>query len=632
MKRTSQYASAWAVALLLFWTAGSSALWAATQQQYLTLQPGWNAVWLEVDPRNDDGASRSVTEVFDSPAITIVARPLNPAGTAQFISDPSRLFNQPGWVVWYKNPESGENTLASVLGNKAYLVYVDASLLPNPTSPVQLAVSGDASFFRPGWQAGKYNLLGFNLLSQVSFGDFFGSEGTTGGKHPVQLIFRLKADGAWTTASASDMMQPGEAYWIFAARSSTFNGPVSIQFDGDSALDFGSGPGSLSISDGLPGSILVNRRELTFFNEDTAAHSITLRKLIPATTGAGALADALRLYELVPKPNEYAYIIGTNRQVTTLNLGPLAGQASDTLSLGGFFNWFSGDLHKENLYRIEIDHQFFYLPVTADRSGLVGGTLGTPDESYSGLWAGSVVFDSVTALTETNHPIEPTPSKTPMRILVEVDTNGIASLLSQVILMQTKTNATDTNQTQVLVVDDSKIPYYQGVEERDGKLVGLRLSTVGYDMPRNFEPAVQTALVPIVATTMSIPEGSVTASNIEVYVNAQSTRPPELVESYYLTWPLEGGVGSGQSVQTTATGPLDLDAFHRSNPFRHAFHPRHGAGYAITRSLTITFDNSTNTDLLNGTYQEQVTGLASQPIVAQGQITLQRISPVGTVQ
>ena len=632
MKTTYPFASGWTIWLLLLWAAGSTALSAATQDQFLDLRPGWNAVWLAIDPLNSDGSSKSVEEVFNSPAITIVARPVNPAGTAQFISDPTQLFNQPGWVVWYKNPESGENTLATVAGNRAYLVYVDSSLLSNPGSPTLLTVSGEATFFQPNWQAGKYNLLGFNLLSQVSFGEFFGSEGVAGGKHPLQLIFRLAADGSWSTVSGSDMMQPGEAYWIFASRSSSFNGPVSIQFDGSSALDFGSGPGLLKIEDSLLGSILVNRREISFFNTDTAAHSITLRKLIPGTTGIGALADALRLYELVPKPNELAYVIGTNRQVTTLNLGPLASQVTDTLSLGAFFNWLTGDVHRENLYRIEIDHQFFYLPVTADRSGLVEGTLGVPDANYTGLWAGTVAFDSVTALTETNRPIEPTSSTTPMRILIQVDTNGMASLLSQVILMQTKTNGVNTNQTQVLVVDDSKIPYYEGVEERDGKLVGLRLSTVGYDMPRNFDPSVQSALVPIVATNMNIPASSVTASNIALYVNAQSTRPPELVEDYYLTWPLNGGLGPNQAVQTPDGNPLSLDVFHRSNPFRHAYHPKHGAGFAITRSLTISLGSSTNMDLLNGTYQEQLTGLASHPIVAQGQITLQRISPVGTVQ
>jgi len=218
-----------------------------------------------------------------------------------------------------------------------------------------------------------------------------------------------------------------------------------------------------------------------------------------------------------------------------------------------------------------------------------------------------------------------------MRLLIEVDTNGLPSLLSHVTLMQTKTNGVSTNATQVLVVDDSKIPFYEGIEERDGKLIGTRIATVGYDMPRNFDPTVQSNLVPIVATNMSIPPGSVTASNIEVYVNGQTTRPPQLVETYYLTWPLDGGLGPNLAVQAT-NSPLDLDAFHRSNPFRHAFHPMHGAGYAITRSLLIQFDDTSEIDLLQGRYQEQITGLAAEPLTAQGDITLRRISSVGTLQ
>jgi len=604
---------------------------AAVQNQFVTLQSGWNAVWLEVDPVDGNGASPGVETVFSSPAITIVARPVNPAGTAQFISDPTFRFNQPGWLVWYKNPESGENTLTRVQGNRAYLVHVDGGLLPAGSNTVSVAFQGVARFFRPDWRAGQYNLLGFNLLSPVSFSEFFGAEGLSGGRHPVQMLFRLTPGGNWSSVSGNDLMQPGEAYWIYAGEGSSFNGPVSVRFNGSSSLDFGTGPGSLTVEDGTLGTLRLNRREITFYNQDDVSHSITLRKLVPGTTGAGAAVDDLHLYELDPDPDQLAFLIGSNRQVTTLPFGALPAHTGDTLTLGAYFNWTSGAVGRENLYRIEIDHQFHFLPVTAERTGLAEGTLGVADAQYTGLWAGTVVFDSVTSLTEEGRPQEPTTVTAPMRILVEVDTNGVASLLAHVTLMQTKTNSVTTNATRVLVVDDSKIPYFEGVEERDGKAIGTRLATVGYDMPRNFDPAVQANLAPIVATNLNIPVGSVTAADIANYVNAQTTRPPELAEVYYFTWPLDGGIGPNQLVQTT-NAPLNLDVFHRSNPFRHAYHPKHGAGYAITRGLTIQFDGTTETDLLQGTYAEQINGLAAEPITVQGDISLRRISTVGVLQ
>src|SRR5690606_8896054 len=116
------------------------------------------------------------------------------------------------------------------------------------------------------------------------------------------------------------------------------------------------------------------------------------------------------------------------------------------------------------------------------------------------------------------------------------------------------------------------------------------------------------------------------------YLAAQTRRPPDLVEAYHVTWPLEGSLGPGAVLRTSGAAPLTLDPFHRANPFRHAYHPSHGAGYALARSLTVTFDAAQSSGLLNGTYQETISGLSAHPVTVRGRIVLSRISRVTELQ
>jgi hypothetical protein len=88
----------------------------------------------------------------------------------------------------------------------------------------------------------------------------------------------------------------------------------------------------------------------------------------------------------------------------------------------------------------------------------------------------------------------------------------------------------------------------------------------------------------------------------------------------------------GRTIQTGSAAPLTLDAFHRSNPFRHAFHPQHGAGYAVTRSFTVRFEAEPDPTILSGTYEETTRGLARQDIVSRGSISLRRITKAATLQ
>jgi len=222
----------------------------------------------------------------------------------------------------------------------------------------------------------------------------------------------------------------------------------------------------------------------------------------------------------------------------------------------------------------------------------------------------------------------------PMRVLLHVDSDGAVSLLSSVMMMQEKETDPDVAPEQVLVIDETKIPFFEGIEERGGKKVGIRMDTTDYDMPRKIDTTEQSALLDdvVAASTTISSVGEVTDKDLENFINSRSARPVELEEAYFLRWELEGRFGNGLTVKTPDGAPLLLDPFHRSNPFRHAFHPQHAAGYAIERALTITFDIEQPASRLIGSYEETLSGLAASDITLSGIITLTRISEEGELQ
>jgi hypothetical protein len=634
----------WVSLLALTWGAD-----AAERTQTLQLNVGWNAVWLEVAPVDVDGAALSVSNVFTSGdcEIDIVALPVEAVGTAEFIVDQSSLFNQPGWAVWRRDPASGQSDLFPVAGNQAYLVHVSKSGVLDGDAAGQLVITGDVVFFTPDWVSGSYNLLGFGVSGTPTFDEFFAGSLLVNGTVGPEQIFRLDSQsGRWEAVNGeTDTMRADEACWMLwplSAASTRYAGPVSMLFSGSRRLNFGPGPGSIEVDDpqGNPGdTLLLTRQELTFGNLDESAHPVTIRKLDPDTAGSGASADELRLYALEPQPESLAWQLAPSGQVTEWSLTNLTGKSGLTVTLGGHRNWSSGDPGRENLYRIEVglgsgtNFCYHWLPVAAQNAELPTGALGSADALYAGLWVGEVSLNAVTSITEPGNPIRPTTSVAPLQVLIHVDTNGVASLLKHVMLMQTKTVDESIAPDQVLVVDEARIPFFEGIEERDGKRVGRRLETVAYDMPRQMDPVTQADLLDEVAAAFGLTNlNDVAQSNIVTYVDSRQSRPPELAEDYHLSWPLEGGLGPHCIVRTAAGAPLTMDPFHRGNPFRHAFHPRHGAGYAVTRDMEITFDDTDETGLLRGTYRETLTDLVAVPLCMEGRIILQRVSTVGSLE
>ena len=631
------------VVILTGWAPSSGAV-----DQTIDLGAGWNAIWLDVSPiylANDPnggevGEAMRVEHAFDTATnttITKVATPAKPIGTAEFISDASGIsFNQEEWDVWQSTSELGFNSLMVIRGYRGYVVYVD------DVSGLTLTVPGKARFFVPDWEPDSYNLVGFSLSGPITFDEFFGPSFP---RHPTNQIFSLEPGGDWVAVDPSDDMGANKAFWIFSNGPSKYAGPVSVSFQNiDGGIDFGDGPGNVEIDNPQAGTggeddtIFVTLRDLVLTNISSVAQPLSLVKAIPSTTGTSepsALDDDLRVYDIEYQPESLLRQVGLG-QVTDLDFGSIPELSTEVVTLAAYRSWTDGDRDRRNLYKIQFEHHYFWLPMLAENSDIVEDVLGTPDATYQGLWIGQVNLDAVSSITEDGNPVRPATSVAPARVIVHVDESGAPSLLSHVMFMETRTADEAIQPDPLLVVDEEKIPFFEGVETRGGKRIGRRIETISYDMPRKIDIVTQADLLDDVVNASEIDdineEAEVTEADIENFINSRSSRPIDLEEKYHLVWPLQGAVAPGVVVGTSEGLPLLLDPFHRSNPFRHTFHPRHRAGFAIERAITISFDDDFGAGRLEGDYQETVTGLIAQPLVTRGRITLERVSDVGVLQ
>src|SRR2546430_886868 len=87
--------------------------------QSFTLQPGWNAIYLEVRPTDNSTAT-----IFSNLPVASVWTRAERLSSVDFIQDASEaLFNRAGWLGWFhpSRPEAFLGNLFAVQANRAYL-------------------------------------------------------------------------------------------------------------------------------------------------------------------------------------------------------------------------------------------------------------------------------------------------------------------------------------------------------------------------------------------------------------------------------------------------------------------------------------------------------------------------------
>ena len=191
---------------------------AVTREQIIPIEKGWNAVFLEVHPENPEPSN-----VFGGTPVEIAAALYRPVTPAQFATNPSAdLLRQTGWGVWYadRRADAFLSSLHSIYGQRAYLIYASANFVWKVTGtvlPPEIV-----------WAPDSFNFVGFAVRPQAgpTFAQFF-----SGSKaHQMNRIYRL-VGGTWKRVAdpSAEAMRSGEAFWIYCAGASKFQGPLKVE-------------------------------------------------------------------------------------------------------------------------------------------------------------------------------------------------------------------------------------------------------------------------------------------------------------------------------------------------------------------------------------------------------------------
>lgn len=565
------------LAVLSAGTLGATGLY----EQVFVLHPGWNAIYLEVEPETDDLAS-----AFAGVPVGSVWTWMPDDGTVEFIQDPAEgLVNDSGWLGYFPRPrpEAFLTNLFFLQANRAYLVKLEG------TQPVTWRVSGTPSLRPQQWIADSYNLTGLPVDPNrlPTFGAYFADRQA----HEDQAIYRLDPNGTWTPVlnPYSTAIQSGEAYWIYCKGNSDFDGPLSVGVEYGDALDFGAS---------------LNDQVLIVQNLAAADTDITIRRLNSSTPVPLSLiiTDEVTGQETwASVPTEYSMPVFAGQQlllhfgVRRAELG--ADVADQVVEVSNGFG-------ARRLVNIVAKKVFPAEPPA--KSGKTRGffkAVGTP---FAGLWQGQVLVNAVSEAQMGGTSPMPAGKEFPLRYIIHVDGAGSVKLLKDVIEMwEEGTQVPDTEEPDFLVVDtpgrpvlltnEDLIPSFTGVTMRDGIPVGIRLSTVAYDFAEEYLDM----------------NGSVgLTGSLDVVITMEANFP---------------------------TNPF-LSRYHPDhNNLDEQYLNFKPEAYEVTRRILFVFSETDPTEenppdwgdsTLGGTYFEEITGVHRNTIYVGGTFRLQRVSGV----
>jgi hypothetical protein len=449
--------------LLAFLIVGLAAtVKAQSTTQPVTLNPGWNAVWLEVEPQDN-----ATDAVFEDLEIGSVWTWLNPETPAEFIQSVSEAeFKQAGWQRWFPpaREESILNNLFRIQANRAYLIRFDGA------SPTVWTVTGRPSVRRPVWSPDGFSLRGLPVdpASPPTFLNFFrhSSAHFEAENSTLQPMFRLNsATGAWVAVAPTDPVQSGHAYWIFTAGASDYSAPLDLTLEIGDGLDFGLNVAEL----GLRIRNFRPTQSTALFTDSASAGTVLSHLDFDSVAGNQWLPLSAPLALPVASAGEVDIDLAVRRQDQTIALKESVLDIRDG----------AGTRHR--------------VPVSSQKLGVpASGT--TPSATpLAGLWVGAATLNAVSEAHSSDPSTPtPTPSELSLRMILHVDAGGQVRLLKEVTQMWRDGTFTtgpgggqviDQPGEYVLLTDDSLIPQFSGAVARDSETAGRRLSTVGYDFP-----------------------------------------------------------------------------------------------------------------------------------------------------
>jgi hypothetical protein len=200
---------------------------ASTRTQTVTLQAGWNAVFLEVQP-----AASAPTNVFTHPNIQTVAWFRKGGLDAKYIRNPGDApWRSEGWSVWYapSQPDAVLTDLHDIRAGQSYLIRASAATTLN--------ITGEARLTQLEWQPNNCTFTGLPVSDTQgpTFQQFFAGSPA----HARHRIYRLE-NGVWKIVRnpATARAKAGEAYWIQTDGASRYQGPIRLNLPASGEIDF----------------------------------------------------------------------------------------------------------------------------------------------------------------------------------------------------------------------------------------------------------------------------------------------------------------------------------------------------------------------------------------------------------
>jgi hypothetical protein len=554
-------------------------------QQQIVLQPGWNAVFLEVDP-----AQSECDALFAGLPIESAWDLNRPADSAQFVRDAFELIpGSPGWLTWFppNHPIADQTTLFGLRDGRAYLIKTTNS------QPITWTIEGRPSLRRLTWQPGTVNLVGFHVGSNApSFQNLFAGQSGLAS----QPVYSLDTAGVWRAVTNLSTARPkaGEAYWVRCKSPTQAAGTILVEAGSRQGVNF---------------SGAVTEQSLRIRNASTTARQITVRLLpsAPAPTNQPPVAG--------PVPLEY-----WRASYATTNIGwePLSAPLTFA-SLGAGQEWnirlgarLGSSFVPGSTYQslIEVSDDLgtrWLIPVAATAGPSPANTFahaGFLDAApHAGLWVGDVVLNAVSQPAHPGNPLTPRPAggSLSFRLIVHVDGAGTARLLQQAFMVR----------KPAVVEPDPEDPLINRVLE-----------------PARMLAVTDESLIPGLIGTAEV-------------VGRRVSSP---AFSFQQPIPLTGGEFGEGALQAT----IALGYDHPLNPFKHTYHPDHNnlderfeqklpegkEAFTVARALSLEFTAADPTGLnppnwgsteLGGIYRETITGLHRNTIHVSGNFRLVRV-------
>ena len=586
-------------AFILCWVAGGRAEASQEVTQTFQLQPGWNAVFVEVEPADNETSS-----VFAGLPIDSVWSWSPKTSPVEFVSDPSEVrLRETGWLGFYPSsrPEAFLGNLFRLQANRPYLIKLAGS------DPLTWALTGRPAWQPTRWVPDSFNLVGGRVdpVQPPTFGQYFAASVA----HDGQPVYRLDEGGTWQQTSPDSAMRSGEAFWIFTAGSSDYASPMHVRVAAGDGIDFGSG---------------LTRLEVKFDNRGVAPAAYSARLLTPGPISFQTFDAAEIRYTWRPLDGVAVVTAGPGEQAQL----SLAVRRSDL----------AGDVFDSVVEVTDGAGSRRLLPLRARQLGVSarsapGGVTfrrGKSVHALAGLWVGTASLDEVSALPAASGggapPLESTLNSTfDLRLLIHVDDSGQVRLLEDVILMWQ--DGTPPNPGHfVLVTRDDEIANFQGSTVVDGEQVGRRISTAAYDFD------VGSVTWDATSETVALTGGSFGAAGdtLDTTITLSPNHPSN--PFYHRYHP--------QHDQDCGCDEL----FVPGTPEHTACNSGCMESFGVDRSIQLTFvaDDPTvstgeppNPDWgvarVAGTYAESLVGLHRLPLATAGSFTLRRVSDRGVL-